>query len=79
MTASPAGMPPAPRSRPRPSGLARALLTAAVAALGGLAGVCVMAYFVLGVTPRFIAGLVRAVLSPGRTLADVTAPPGVQV
>src|SRR5436190_4549262 len=79
MTASPAGLPPAPRSRPRPSGLPRTLLTAAVAALGGLAGVCVMAYFILGVTPRFIAGLVRGVLSPGYTLADVTAPPGVRV
>src|SRR5258705_5164549 len=81
MPPSPAGLPPAPGSRPRP-GLGsrpRALLTTAVAALGGVAGVCLIAYFVLGVTPRFIAGLVRAVLSPGHSLADVTAPPGVKV
>ncbi len=81
MTAQPTGLPPAPGSRPRPGsgGLARTLLTAAVAALGGLAGVCLIAYFALGVTPRFLVGLVQSVLSPGLTLADVTAPPGVQV
>src|SRR6266536_357598 len=81
MTAPPAGLPSASGPSPRsgPGGLGRALLTAAVAALGGLAGVCLMAYFVLGVTPRFIAGLIRSVLSPAHTTADVTAPPGVQV
>src|SRR5205085_1324692 len=81
MTPPSAGLPPTPGSRPRarPGGPARALLTAAAAALVGLAGVCLIAYFVLGVTPRFIAGLFRSVLSPGHTLADITAPPGVHV
>jgi putative membrane-bound dehydrogenase-like protein len=38
-----------------------------------------LAYFVLGVTPAFILGLIRSAASPPHTPADVTAPPGVRV
>ncbi|MEP7358846.1 MAG: PQQ-dependent sugar dehydrogenase, partial [Anaerolineales bacterium] len=79
MTASPASPPPAPGSRPPRGGLARACFSAALAALAGLVVVWLLAYFVLGVTPRFVAGLVRSALSPGHSLADISAPPGVRV
>src|SRR5687768_11397321 len=79
MTAPPDGhRPPATGARSR-GGLPRALVSLAVPVLGGLAIVWLLAYFVLGVTPRFVAGLVRSALSPARTLADITAPAGVRV
>jgi putative membrane-bound dehydrogenase-like protein len=65
---------------PRPRrGPPRAVVSLILAALGGLALAWLLAYFVLGVTPRFVAGLVRSALSPGRTLANISAPPGVTV
>jgi putative membrane-bound dehydrogenase-like protein len=45
----------------------------------GLGAAWLLAYFVLGVTPAFIIGLVRNAVSPPRSPADVTAPPGVRV
>ena len=45
----------------------------------GLAIIWLPAYFILGVTPTFILGLVRSVVAPPRTASDVTAPPGVRV
>jgi glucose/arabinose dehydrogenase len=55
------------------------LLGAALLILAALAAIWGLAYFVLGVNPGFVIGLARAALSPARTPADVTAPPGVRV
>src|SRR5437763_9327261 len=74
---SPGGPPPAPH-RPRAAWHGWALLVGA-GLLVGLGVVWLMAYFILGVTPAFVLGLVRAAVSPPRTAADVTAPPGVRV
>jgi putative membrane-bound dehydrogenase-like protein len=73
----PAGRPPIPRP-PRAAWLGMAL-SVGLGLLIGLGGVWLVAYFVLGVTPAFILGLVRAAVSPPHTAADVTVPPSVRV
>ena len=76
--ADPAGR-PKPPPPVRMGGLARALLNIGLALLLGLAIVWLLAYFVLGVTPGFVVGLFRSVLSPERIAADITAPAGVTI
>src|SRR5579859_1476731 len=73
----PAGRPPTPRPA-RAAWRGRAL-SVGLGLLVGLAVVWLLAYFVLGVTPAFILGLVRAAAAPPHAPADVTAPPGVRV
>jgi glucose/arabinose dehydrogenase len=51
----------------------------ALPVLAALALVWALAYFVLGVTPAFVVGLIRARLAPPYTAAAVSAPPGVTV
>src|SRR5260370_42054796 len=73
----PAGRPPTPRP-PRAAWRGGAL-SAGMGLLIGLGVVWLLAYFVLGVSPAFILGLVRAAAAPPHTPGDVTAPPGVRV
>ncbi len=54
-------------------------LSVGLGLLIGLGLIWLLAYFVLGVTPAFIVGLIRARASAPPTTSDVTAPPGVQV
>ena len=69
--------PPAPR---RANATQRGwVVSVGLGLLIGLSIVWLLAYFVLGVTPAFVIGLMRAAVSPPHTTGDVTAPPGVKV
>ena len=76
MAPNPAGP---PVSRPARPVRRSCVLPAGLGLLIGLGLVWLLAYFVLGVTPAFVVGLVRAALAPPHTTRDVTAPPGVTV
>jgi hypothetical protein len=75
---SPPAAPP-PVSRPTPVAWRDSALAVGAALLIGLGLVWLLAYFILGVSPAFIIGLVRAAISPPRTTSDVTAPPVVKL
>lgn len=55
----------------------RRLLTLSLILLSLLAAFWAASYFLVGVDPLFLLGLVRAVAAPPRTPADVTVPAGV--
>jgi glucose/arabinose dehydrogenase len=81
LTANPQGPPSKPRLSPRPARAAwrDSAWAAGLVLLVGLGLAWLLAYLILGVTPAFVIGVVRAAVSPPRTPADVTAPPGVRV
>ena len=81
MAPSPLGPPSAPSPAPRRARAAwRDSALAAGLAIGvGLGLVWLLAYFVVGVTPAFVVGMVRAAIAPPHTASNVTAPPGVRV
>ncbi len=74
MSANPNGPP-----RPAKSSGRGWVLSVGLGLLIGLGFVWLLAYFVLGVTPAFVVGLIRAAVSPPHTTGDVSAPPGVKV